>query len=110
VIALATVVLGALLFTQYAFAYKADLRGDAKAMYRLLGYTTLPWLLVTLINVVQADVLFVVINIAMTVAGLWAWAEYRVWDRAEKAAKAWVAEHQTELRDVLDSHRGGDAS
>jgi hypothetical protein len=103
-IALATLLLGAVLFTLYLRAYKADRRDDAKGVYRWLGFTAPPWFLVTLINAVQADVLFVVINIAMTMSGVWAWAEYRICVDADKAAA--VAEPPVE---VLDSHSGGEA-
>jgi hypothetical protein len=100
-IALATVLLGVLLFTLYVHAFYADLRGNDKDAYRLLAWTTPPWFAVTLINAVQADMLFVVINVGMTMSGLWAWAEYRMWcDEPEP---------EPDRVEVLDSHRGGDA-
>lgn len=99
-IALATVVLGVLLFTLYVNAYWADMRGGDKAAYRWLAWTTPPWFAVTIINAVQADVFFVVLNVAMTMSGIWAYAEYRI------LADAAEVPTEPEPAEVLDSHGG----
>jgi hypothetical protein len=105
-IALATLLLGAVLFTLYLRAYRATHRGDHKAADRWLSLTAPLWAVAAVAQVVQDDALLAAICGAMTVTGLWAFSNYRYWDNDEEEP----AEPEAERRpDVLDSHRGGEA-
>jgi hypothetical protein len=84
VIALATLLLGAVLFTLYLRAYRAHMRNDDLAAERWRALTTPFWAVAAVAKVAQGDALLAAICSAMTITGLWAWADYRAWRGGEQ--------------------------
>jgi hypothetical protein len=110
VIALATVVLGVLLFTLYLRAYRAAVRGDDKTVDRYLAMTGPLWLIATFGKIAQHEAGWSAINGALTMTGVWAWSSYRDWDHEEEVAEEPAEPEAQPSADVVASHPGGDAS